>query len=416
MKKHKEKMNNGKKTHLPEGWKMRRLGEVCSFQNGFAFKSKTFKEKGTPIIRIKNIKNEQVDLADVVYIDQKDYEKNLTKYEIKKGDLLIAMSGATTGKIGIYNSNIISLLNQRVGKFEPHKKLLKKYLFFFLKTKVEESLKISLGAAQPNLSTEQIKNFEIPIPPLPEQKRIVAILDKAFQAIDQAKAHAEQNLKNAKEVFESYLNRIFEKGKEEIASGEWEEKPLKELSKIDYGYTEKAKFENIGPKFLRITDIQNNNVDWNSVPYCKCSNEDFAKYKLEKGDIVFARTGATTGKSYLIKQPPPAVFASYLIRLKLINKGKFVPDFLMYFFNSKFYWNKINSGISGSAQGGFNATKLGNMNIIFPKSYATQKQIVAQLDELQANTQKLEELYRQKIVNLEELKKSILEKAFRGEL
>jgi type I restriction enzyme, S subunit len=162
-------------------------------------------------------------------------------------------------------------------------------------------------------------------------------------------------------------------------SDNWEIKKLKEIAKINYGYTEKAIFENIGPKFLRITDIQNNSVDWEKVPYCKCNDIDLQKYKLEESDIVFARTGATTGKSYLLKNPPKTVFASYLIRLKLISKKNFSPEFVAYYFQTKLYWDKINKGISGSAQGGFNATKLGEL--IFPiPPLPEQKRIVTILD------------------------------------
>ena len=98
----------------------------------------------------------------------------------------------------------------------------------------------------------------------------------------------------------------------------WAWNTVKDLSKnIQYGYTESANVEPVGPKFLRITDIQGGKVDWDTVPYCVCSDDEAGKYLLESGDIVFARTGATTGKSFLISNPPKAVFASYLIRLRL---------------------------------------------------------------------------------------------------
>lgn len=396
---------------MKQGWEIKKLGEVCDFQNGFAFQSKSYKESGLPILRITNIQNDEIDTKELVYFDTKDYKVNLDRFKVYQGDLLIAMSGATTGKLGINKSETVFYLNQRVGKFIPKKYLNKAFLYYFLTTKVDESLRIAAGAAQPNLSTEQINNFEIPLPPLPEQQRIVAILDETFSAIDKAKANAEQNLKNAKELFESYLQGVFEK-----KGNGWEIKTLGEVSKINYGYTEKASFDEVGPKFLRITDIQENGVDWDTVPYCKCSDKDLPKYKLEKGDIVFARTGATTGKSYLIDNPPISVFASYLIRLRMNSINEFIPEFIYYFFQTKTYWDKINAGISGSAQGGFNATKLGELEFHFPKSKTEQQTIVRQLDALRTETQKLEAVYQQKIADLEELKKSILQKAFAGEL
>jgi len=97
----------------------------------------------------------------------------------------------------------------------------------------------------------------------------------------------------------------------------WETKTLGEVSVINYGYTESSNSKPVGPRFLRITDIQDDHVDWESVPYCKIESSDLPKYTLASGDIVFARTGATTGKSYLVDDPPKAVFASYLIRLRL---------------------------------------------------------------------------------------------------
>ena len=93
----------------------------------------------------------------------------------------------------------------------------------------------------------------------------------------------------------------------------WEIRLLKDIAKIMYGHTAKASSAVQGPKYLRITDIQNNTVDWGSVPNCPPLGDDYQKYKLCHGDIVFARTGATTGKSFLIKETPEAVFASYLV-------------------------------------------------------------------------------------------------------
>jgi len=134
-----------------------------------------------------------------------------------------------------------------------------------------------------------------------------------------------------------------------------------------------------GPRFLRITDIQDDRVDWESVPYCKIESADLPKYRLASGDIVFARTGATTGKSFLVDDPPDAVFASYLIRLRLLDR-KLLPKFVSLFFQTSGYWQAIKDGSSGSAQGGFNATKLGALTIPIPP-LPEQQRIVGTLDE-----------------------------------
>lgn len=118
---------------------------------------------------------------------------------------------------------------------------------------------------------------------------------------------------------------------------EWKEVKLSDIcDTIQYGYTQSASTEKVGPKFLRITDIRNDFIDWDNVPYCQISSEDFQKYKLEEGDIVIARTGATTGiNKYIDSNIPESVFASYLIRIK-INKDN-DPRFVGYVLSSKKY-------------------------------------------------------------------------------
>lgn len=118
----------------------------------------------------------------------------------------------------------------------------------------------------------------------------------------------------------------------------------------------------------------------------------------------------------MLDNPPESIFASYLIRLKLISKKDFIPEFVAYYFQTKTYWDKINAGISGSAQGGFNASKLGELIFSFPETLKDQQTIVQKLDALSLETKKLETIYLTKITDLEELKKSILHKAFNGEL
>ena len=194
----------------------------------------------------------------------------------------------------------------------------------------------------------------------------------------------------------------------------WETKELSAVSAINYGYTESAASEPIGPRFLRITDIQNDRVDWDSVPFCKIESADLPKYRLAKGDIVFAQTGATTGKSFLVADPPEAVFASYLIRLRLLDK-KLLPEFVSLFFQTAGYWKSIREGSAGSAQGGFNASKLGALSIPVPP-LPEQHHIVAKLAALATETQRLESLYKQKQAALAALKKSLLHDAFRGAL
>lgn len=283
-----------------------------------------------------------------------------------------------------------------------------RYLYYVLSLRHSEISFDWVRKAHPSVIKKLYQN--IPVPPLPEQQRIVGILDEAFEGIAIAKANAEKNLQNARTLFESHLQAVFT----ERGPG-WMKKKLGDLSKINYGYTESACAEPVGPKFLRITDIQDNYVDWDTVPYCPIAASDVPKYQLAEGDIVFARTGATTGKSYLITEPPDAVFASYLIRVQLAAK-ELLPSFLFLFFQTRSYWDSIKSGSSGSAQGGFNATKLGELVIPYPKLAKEQQTIIAKLNKISAETQRLASLYERKLAALEALKKSLLHQAFTGEL
>ena len=129
---------------------------------------------------------------------------------------------------------------------------------------------------------------------------------------------------------------------------------------INYGYTASASEERCGPKFLRITDIQNGDVNWKGVPYCNIDEKNVAKFLLKRGDIVFARTGGTVGKSYIIKSiPEDTVFASYLIRLTAF--AEIFPAFLHHYFQSASYWEQIELK-KGGLQGNVNATTLSSIN------------------------------------------------------
>jgi type I restriction enzyme S subunit len=157
----------------------------------------------------------------------------------------------------------------------------------------------------------------------------------------------------------------------------WPTVALGDVSSIAYGFTDSACYEPVGPKFLRITDIQDEGVEWSDVPYCSIGSAELHKHLLQDNDIVFARTGATTGKSFLVRNPPEAVPASYLIRLRIFD-ARVSPEYLALFFQTDAYWRAIREGTSGSAQGGFNASKLAALEVPLPP-IEEQRRIVAVL-------------------------------------
>jgi len=163
----------------------------------------------------------------------------------------------------------------------------------------------------------------------------------------------------------------------------WRTMPLGDLAEsVDYGVTASASQRPIGPKFLRITDIQDGTVNWDSVPWCECDERSAKESRLRSGDIVFARTGATTGKSFLIRGcPTNTVFASYLIRVRLGDAAE--PGFVSHFFQTPNYWAQIMKSARGLAQPGVNASTLKALRVPLPP-LPEQRRIAEILDKADA--------------------------------
>jgi len=401
---------------MKEGWETKKLGEVCiSIKDGDWIETKDQSQSGIRLIQTGNIGiGEYLDKPKKArFISQETFQR-LSCSQLKLNTILISRLPTPVGRACIFpllNTDAITSVDVAILDFDQ-KKIITNYFLFFSQSD-EYQLEIDrylTGTTRLRISKANLKKIRLPLPPITEQKRLVSLLDKSFEAINTAIANTKKSLENAKELFESELNKLFtEKGLN------WKEKSLGQIAKINYGYTESASIEAVGPKFLRITDIQDNQVDWDNVPYCKIENSEFAKYVLADGDIVFARTGATTGKSYLVRTPPKSVFASYLIRVQL-DSNIILPSFLHLFFQTSLYWNSIKCGSSGSAQGGFNATKLKALGILYPTMLDEQLSLVKKFESLSLSIHQLESTYQKKLTALEELKQSILHQAFSGEL
>jgi type I restriction enzyme S subunit len=330
-----------------------------------------------------------------------DYKENLDKYRVVNGDLLIAMSGATTGKIGFNTTDQLYYLNQRVGKFEPQDGLLKQFLFYFLLTRVEENLRISAGAAQPNLSTEQIKDFEIQLPSLPEQQRIVGILDEAFEGIATAKANAEKNLQNAHALFDSHHHSIFA----QMRDG-WEEKPLGEVCEYVNGKAHEQCIDKEG----RYIVINSKFISSNGEVF---KRSDEALLLLQPGDIAMVLSDVPNGKAlakcFLVEKADTYTLNQ---RICLIRSKKLHTKFLFYQLNRNRHFLAFDNGEN---QTNMRLNQILSCPLFLPP-IPEQKTIAAKLDVLKKETQHLESIYQRKFDALEALKKSLLNQAFDGEL
>ena len=292
------------------------------------------------------------------------------------------------------------------------------FIFYLLRNLNLEDLDSS--STIPGINRNQIYEFNIQLPPLTEQKRIADKIKELLISVNRVKERLDSISDILKCFRQSVLSdavtgKLTEDWREKESISHWSNITVKKIaSKIQYGYTASANQKLKVPKFLRITDIQEGKVDWCKVPSCKIEIEQIDKYKLEKGDVVFARTGATTGKSFLIDKCPLAIFASYLIRIKP-DCQKVVPNYLYLFFQSDSYWEQIVCKLSGSAQPNCNATKLSKLQLRLPP-LEEQKQIIRRVETLFQFVNKIEERISKAKERVKKLAQSILAKAFLGEL
>lgn len=400
-----------------KNWERKKLGDICGFVRGpfgGSLKKNIFKPEGYAVYEQQHAIYDQFD--DIRYfIDEKKFNE-MKRFELNSGDLIMSCSG-TMGKIAIVPENIKKgIINQALLKLTPSKKISTVFLKLWMQSEsFQESLKeYSGGAAIQNVASVAIlKQIEIPLPPLPEQQRIVSILDEAFAAITKAKTNAEQNLKNAKELFESYLQGVFEK-----KGDGWEEKKVNEIGNAQTGTTPKTvEKENYGDfiPFIKPAD-----VDYSSIGDIRYDNEGLSEIglkkgrKMESGSILMVCIGATIGKVGFAERE---VSCNQQIN-SLTVKKEFEPKFIYYGMTSKAFQEKVLLEGKG-AQATLpiiNKSKWVNLTIAFPKSKSEQRKYVEKFDALSIESQKLQEIYLKKIADLEELKKSILQKAFAGEL
>ena len=326
-----EKLLNGREVE----WK--KLGDVCDFQNGFAFKSNLFKEYGESILRITNISNGIINEEDLKYFFINDYKENLDNYIVNKNDIVIAMSGATTGKIGINNTDKKFYLNQRVGKFIPHStKLNNRFLYHILLSKSLEILQISSGSgAQPNLSTENINNLIIPIPPLDIQEEIVRVLDKFT---DHTKELTKELTLRKKEY--NYYRDYLLKFEDEV-----EIVKLGNVVEVYDGTHQTPNYKTEGIPFISVENIAD---IYNTEKYI--SEDDYEKnYKItpQIDDVFMTRIG-TVGKCAVVTQNSPL---AYYVSLALLrpDKNKINSRYLKHIIESQVGKKELNKRILHTA-------------------------------------------------------------------
>lgn len=316
------------------------------------------------------------------------------KLRVQPNDVLISKINPRINRVWIVGEQAsgleqVSSTEWLVGRVDDLERILPQYLKWYATApqfrEWISSTTQGVTGSHTRAKANQILAQEVPVPSLAEQKKIVEILEEQLSRLDAALASVCTVRDKTSKLRRSLLHAAFTgalTGHDPSLGtppAVWVETEISEVAHINYGYTESATRDSVGPKFLRITDVQDGRVSWSEVPYCIISEKDEEKHRLASGDIVFARTGATTGKSFLVVNPPNAVCASYLIRLRPMD-DKVLPEFLNAYFQSDTYWNQIRIGTTGTAQGGFNASKLAKLVVVLP-SLVEQEKILEILEE-----------------------------------
>lgn len=410
----------------PESWRQTTLGKEVEIIRGITFPSSAkFREPANERIvclRTTNIQ-EQVDWEDLLYVPE-SYVSNSGQY-IRKNDILISMANSRelVGKVSLVTrDDVRCTLGGFISAIRCSETILPEFLMIILRApatreKIIDSSTQTTNIA--NISLGRLRPLEIFLPSISEQLNIIQKVTQLLKQCDEiettfsrhkeigtaARRSAIDAISTAESLEELQIAWERIEGNWEVIAGDpesmesisllihdlatqgflsrgenFEVVQLKDIAQVNYGYTESAQRAEVGPKFLRITDIQLGKVNWDAVPYCPISNADEERHLLRDGDLVFARTGATTGKSFLLNNPPRSVCASYLIRVRP-DARKVLPEYLYLYFQSGQYWVDVKSGMSGTAQGGFNSSKLGALAIKIP-DLATQAEIVKKTNEL----------------------------------
>ena len=397
---------------MPNGWSLCRIGDVCSFENGYAFSSHDYKESGVPLIRISNIADNQINIEQCVCIQGPVNER----FIVKKGDLLIALSGATTGKMGVYNLDKKAYLNQRVGnlRIKHHELIISEFRDYVMMAKSEEILKLAYGGAQPNISGSVICEMELLLPPLSEQIRIINELKQWLSIIN--------SLDNGKENLRAIINQTKIKILDIAVHGKLvpqdpNDEPASELlkrinpkaeitcdnahsRKLPQGWCSvtvndvcsiiggvsynKADIQDTGIRVLRGGNIQNGKVidcfDDVFIPLSYQKNDN----QVQRGDIiVVASTGSQTliGKTGYVDRDIPKTQIGAFLRI-VRPKQKTLSPYIRLIFQTDAYKDYIRNVAKGSNINNVKNAHLQNFQICLPP-----------LEEQQRIVQKIEELF-----------------------
>lgn len=386
---------------LPQGWEVRRLSKICNFQRGLTYsKSDEVDASSNVVLRANNIDldSHSLNLTDLRYISE-DIEVPEGK-KVQPGSLLICTASGSKshlGKIAFIDAEYGFAFGGFMGQITPHEGIDGRYLFYALTSDQYKAFidELSDGVNINNLKFDDLGRFPVPLPPLPEQRRIVSILDEAFEAIATAKANTERNLENAREVFRTEAKSLFLRG-----AARWPVKTVDQLS------------TNLDSKRVPITKSDRKAGEF---PYYGASGivDYVADYIFDGDTLLVSEDGAN-----LLARSTPIAFSvsgrywvnnhAHILKFANMATQKFV----------EFYLESIplDEYITGAAQPKLNQKALNSISVPIPATLDEQAEVVDRLESGMEQSEKLQEVYERKVVSLDELKQSLLHQAFTGAL
>jgi type I restriction enzyme S subunit len=378
---------------MKKGWQTKTLGDICEMYQPKTISGKDMVEDGAyPVYGANGVIG------------------RYNQFNHEEPQLLITCRGATCGSVNISAPRSWVTGNAMVVR-PKNESLEMRYLEYLFLGGIDISKAIT-GAAQPQITRTNLEPLEISYPESPaEQQRIVALLDEAFAGLATAKANTERNLRSARAIFESHLQHVFSQRGEG-----WVEKSLKEVcEKITDGTHQTPKYFSEGIVFLSSRNVTSGKIEWGNVKYIDNAQhlEMHRRVAPRRGDILLAKNG-TTGVAAIVDRD--TVFDIYVSLAHIRPLPVIRPQLLLHFINSPVAKVQFNQRLKGVGVPNLHLEEIREVRLHFPEDLMAQDRLVAEVDKLLAETQRLTRIYERKLAALEELKKSLLHQAFNGEL
>ncbi|MGJ0158498.1 restriction endonuclease subunit S [Campylobacter coli] len=402
-------------TNLPQGWEWKSLGEICFITDG-THKTPNYIETGIPFLSVKNISKGFFDLSDVKYISLEEHNKLIKRAKPEFGDILICRIG-TLGKAIKISLEFEFSIFVSLGLLKPKVKIISDYLVYFLNSYFIEGWinnnKVGGGTHTAKLNLNILEKCPIALPPLKEQERIVGILDESFAKIDESIKILEQDLLNLDELMQSALQKAFNPLKDNAKENyklpqAWEWKSLDEICEIVMGQSPNGNCIFNKDKNKDLIEFHQGKTAFSDKYINKSDFVTSDIRKIAKKNSVVLSVRAPVGEVNITSED-----IAIGRGLCSINGIKINNEFLFfYLLTLKKYFNDNSTGSTFKAI----STKIVKETKIPLPPLKEQEQIASHLDELSSHVKNLKQNYQAQIKDLQELKKSLLDKAFKGNL